>query len=184
MLFLLHAKKLTRFIGGSVFQTQIHTMKLFTPAFSKFISSIRPALLPGAFVALTALATSANADPTVTTGAATGIQPDGAVLNATVNPNGIPTGLRFEYGVDLKYGSVTVAQFVGSGTSDVPFGIPVSGLTPETTYHFRAVAVTSTASGAPAINGADQTFTTTALPPPPAPTVTTAAAVQIHPAGA
>src|SRR5207244_5413735 len=133
--------------------------------FPKFISSISPALLPCAFVALTAIAASANADPTVATGSATGILSNAAVLNATVNPNGTATGVVFQFGTTTNYGASTVVQSIGNGISDVAVHVTVQGLKPSTTYHFRAVAmVSSNTAGSttppPTFNGADQTFVT------------------------
>jgi hypothetical protein len=89
--------------------------------------------------------------PTVTTFAATNIGPTFATLNAGVDPNGISTTFQFT----SSFGSFAV-QNAGNGTSDVPFSMNVSGLTPNTTYRFNAVA----SSVAGSTQGAEQTFTT------------------------
>jgi hypothetical protein len=64
--------------------------------------------------------------------------------------------VHFEYGTTTAYGNVTPDQVVGAGTVSVP----VSGLTPETTYHFQLVV-----NGLPVAD--DESFTTTANPKPP-----------------
>jgi hypothetical protein len=86
-----------------------------------------------------------------------------ALLAGYVNPNGGHTTYRFEYGLDTSYGSTTAVDNAGSGATAVPATKSVSGLQPNTTYHFRLVA--SNAAGE--TQGADQTFTTSANPPEP-----------------
>jgi phosphodiesterase/alkaline phosphatase D-like protein len=115
--------------------------------------------------------------PTVTTGAASGINPTTAVLNGTVDPAGQATTYHFEYGTDTFYGSDTPASSAGSGTSDVSVSAPISGLTAATTYHFRLVG--TNASGT--TNGADATFTT---PAAGSPVATTNAATSVSSSGA
>jgi hypothetical protein len=106
--------------------------------------------------------------PTVTTAAASGVTLSAATLNGTVNPNGAAVTLcEFQWGTTTSYGSTaTCAENVGSGTSPVPVTAVLSGLSPNTTYHFQLTARTD--GGADA--GSDQTFTTasTGAPTPPA----------------
>ena len=93
----------------------------------------------------------------ITTAAATAITYNGATLNGTVYPNGAATTAWFEYGTDTSYGNTTSpATDVGSGSASVPFDAPITGLTPTTTYHFRAVA----SNGTTTVQGPDMTFTT------------------------
>ncbi|MCP5048005.1 MAG: hypothetical protein GY940_12585, partial [bacterium] len=104
---------------------------------------------------------------TVTTTAATGISDTGATLNGLVNANNDSTTVTFEYGTDTSYGNVvTAVQSPVTGSSDTAVSAVISGLTPDTEYHFRVVGVNSSGTA----NGADLTFTTD---PPPTPTVTT-----------
>jgi hypothetical protein len=91
------------------------------------------------------------APPTVTTNAATNVGTTSATLNATVNPNGLPTS--FQFTSDF---TSFAAQDAGSGTASVPFSINVTGLSPNTQYHFRAVAM----SNGVTIQGTEQVFTT------------------------
>ncbi len=108
--------------------------------------------------------------PVVVTTAATSVTGVGATLNGTVNANNASTTVTFEYGLTTSYGTV-VPGVPGTvtGNSVTPVSAAISGLTPNTTYHYRAVGVNTNGTG----NGNDMTFTTAAFPPPTA--VTTAA---------
>ena len=102
--------------------------------------------------------TTANLPPTVTTGSATGLQYNGATLNGTVNPNGLPANAYFQYGLNTSYGSTApTSQSVGSGTSAIAFGTAVGGLNPATLYHYRLVSTNTSGTSV----GSDQAFTTT-----------------------
>jgi hypothetical protein len=76
-----------------------------------------------------------------------------ATLNGRVIPNGLATTAWFEYGPSLAYGSTTVPQSVGNGSTSVNVSASVSGLT-ELGYHFRCVSQ----NGAGTTYGADQLF--------------------------
>lgn len=80
--------------------------------------------------------------PTVTTLPATAIVPTGALMNCSVNPNGTSTTIHFDYSTDagLAGAASTATQNIGSGTAAVSINGAVIGLTPRTTYYFRAVA--------------------------------------------
>ena len=98
--------------------------------------------------------------PSVSTGDASSIAPTSARLNGVVNPNGLATTWRFDYGASTSYGSKTSSHSAGSGTSNVNEGIAISGLKVSTTYHFRIVA--SNSSGTTV--GSDKTFSTSLAP--------------------
>ncbi len=101
--------------------------------------------------------------PDVTTEPASGVQPTGATLNGTVNPNGVQvTTCRFEYGAATTYGqSAPCTPEPGSGTAAVAVNATLSGLPADSTYHFRVVA----ANGDGILQyGQDETFTTTGSP--------------------
>jgi molybdopterin-binding protein len=112
--------------------------------------------------------------PTVTTGTYQIISSSSAQLFGTVNPNGLPTTGWFQWGTTNSYGNNTSAESLGSGTSVVQMLQTISGLSPNTTYHFMAVAQNSAGTS----YGDDMAFTT---PPPPLvpPTVTTEAATSV-----
>jgi hypothetical protein len=84
-------------------------------------------------------------------------------LNADVNPNGRKvTDCHFDYGNSSAYGaSAQCMPMPGNGMSPVEVSAPISGLSPNTIYHFRIVASTSAGTSV----GADQTFTTPPDPP-------------------
>ena len=68
-----------------------------------------------------------------------------ATLNARVNPDGQNiTECEFEYGTSTSYGSKAPCKSLpGSGTSPVAVSAKVTGLTPNTEYHFRISATNS-----------------------------------------
>lgn len=108
--------------------------------------------------------------PTVAGESVTGITQTAATLGGTANPNGAATTCEFEYGTTVSYGTrVPVATNPGSGTSAVAVRAAISGLSPNTDYHYR-LDCTNTGG---TTNGTDHTFRTLAIPPP---TVTTGAA--------
>jgi hypothetical protein len=114
--------------------------------------------------------------PSATTDAATSVEQTAATLNGTVNPNegGAIADCHFEWGTTTAYsgGTVPCASNPPDGNSAVPVEGSLSGLSANTTYHYRLIAEND--SGTPA-KGADQTFKTD----PNAPSVTTGAAASI-----
>ena len=94
--------------------------------------------------------------PAVTTQPATDITTNSAVLRATVNPQGLATTYRFEYGVTTNYGSGTPTAGAGSGSSSIAVSNQVIGLGAGLTYHCRIVASNS----AGVAYGTDQSFVT------------------------
>jgi hypothetical protein len=125
------------------------------------------------------MSAAALAAPTATTGAADSITTGSAVISGTVNPGGDETTYQFEYGTSVGYGLTTPAVSAGSGTTDVPAKATLSGLTPNTTYHYRLVATNASADPA---RGADRTFKTAANPV--APTISSRAATAVTSIGA
>ncbi len=115
--------------------------------------------------------------PTAQTNAATGVTAAGATLNGTVNANNFSTTVTFQYGLTTAYGTtVTATQSPVTGSSNTVVSKGISGLTPNTTYHFRVVGVNAGGT----VYAGDLTFTTTAA----APTVTTKPATGVTATGA
>lgn len=81
-----------------------------------------------------------------------------ARLQGELNPNGSPTEYRFEYGPSPAYGTSVPSgdASAGEGSGDTSVAVPIQGLAPGTTYHYRLVAH----NGFGENQGADQTFTT------------------------
>jgi len=101
-----------------------------------------------------------NLNTAATTKAATGVAAAGATLNGSVTPAGIETTYQFQYGTTTSYGSVTPVTSAGSGITAQEVSNVISGLKPETTYHYRVVATNSVGT----TDGADETFKTLSLP--------------------
>jgi hypothetical protein len=94
--------------------------------------------------------------PIVTTTAATAVNATTATLNGTVNPNGVPATARFEWGTTISYGNLTDVIAIPAGNSPVSVSATLNGLTPNTTYHFRLIAMNAGGSS----TGGDVTFFT------------------------
>lgn len=98
--------------------------------------------------------------PIVATRPATSVSDFSASLHGTVNPNGLHTGVHFEYGPTTNYGFSTPTQiYNGAAAQDVVGNL--SSLVPGATYHFRIVGRNAVGT----TYGADKTFTTRPAPP-------------------
>ncbi len=82
--------------------------------------------------------------PVATTLAATTVANTSAALNGTVNPSNAATTVSFEYGLapDALVQS-TPEVVLASGNSTSPHSHGLTGLPPDTTYHYRLKAVNS-----------------------------------------
>ena len=96
--------------------------------------------------------------PSVVTEAASSIAQTTATLGASVNPNGGEVSkCEFEYGTTISYGqSASCASLPGSGESPVAVSAALTGLSPNTTYHFR---ISATNAGGTS-KGSDESFKT------------------------
>jgi hypothetical protein len=86
---------------------------------------------------------------------ATDVSSTGATLNASIDPLGVSTEYRLEYGSSTAYGQ-TLSGSLGEGEGYVPVEGHLQGLAPAATYHYRVVTV----SVAGTVLGADRSFTT------------------------
>jgi hypothetical protein len=98
------------------------------------------------------------AEPSVTTGSASGLSATGATLGGTVSSNGAASTVTFEYGLTTGYGSTATAAEspLASSASAASVSASITGLTCGTTYHYRVKAVNSVNRS----NGSDATFST------------------------
>jgi len=104
---------------------------------------------------------------------ASDIGPDGATINGTIDPRGSSTTYSVEYGTTTAYGSSEPAASPLEGQGDQPAVVPIAGLAPGTTYHFRLVADNGTGGAQP---GQDATFRTAPAAPAGASSVTAVSA--------
>jgi hypothetical protein len=99
--------------------------------------------------------------PTVTTTPVSGVGAGSVTLNGAIDPGGVSSSYHFEWGLDTSYGTSTPVADAGSGSGAVPALAVVSGLRPNTGYHYRIVG----SNGAGSITGDDLAFTTATTPP-------------------
>ena len=100
--------------------------------------------------------------PSATTNAATNIGSTTATFNGTVNANGSSTTVTFEYGAITSYGNTVMATLSPvTGSSNTSVSADISGLNPNTTYHYRV----KTVSCGGTIYGDDKTFATLCTKP-------------------
>ncbi|HEX7298988.1 MAG TPA: fibronectin type III domain-containing protein [Solirubrobacteraceae bacterium] len=125
---------------------------------------MRLASLVAFLVVAVAAAAWAAGPPVATTGAAKDVTQTTATVTGTVDPQGNDTTYRFDYGTSASYGLQSDQHDAGSGTGPVDAQATLTGLTADTTYHYRVVA-TNAAGADP---GPDRTFKTSAAPGPPA----------------
>jgi sugar lactone lactonase YvrE len=83
------------------------------------------------------------------------VSADSAALSGRVDPGGVDTTYRFEYGPSASYGE-SVSGDAGSGTGDVEVDARLQGLAPGVVYHYRLVAENPLET----VAGEDHTFVT------------------------
>jgi len=106
--------------------------------------------------------------PIATTTPATTFTYNSAILTGTVNPNGLPTTVYFQWGTSIPYGNSTAIQSIGTGITNVSAAVTLTG---NTSYNYRIAATNSSGTS----YGSNQSFTT----PIPPPTATTISATSI-----
>jgi hypothetical protein len=79
-----------------------------------------------------------------------------ATLSAQINAEGIPSSYSFEYGATVAYGSSTSTKSLGSRSEAASALVSITGLQPDTIYHFRVVAT----NGDGTVRGEDASFRT------------------------
>jgi len=104
----------------------------------------------------------ASGPPLVTTYLATNVASFSATLNGSVHPQGLTITVHFQYGRTTSYGSTTSAQ-IRTGNTNQNVSANISGLSANTTYHFRIAATNSAGTR----YASDRTFTTLSPTGPP-----------------
>ena len=98
--------------------------------------------------------------PAVTDARVASYAPRTVTIRSAVDPNGLATTYRVQYGPTTSYGSLTPAVNAGSGNRLQNVSVDVPGLAPETTYHYRIMAT----NGLGTTYGPDNTFTSAGAP--------------------
>ena len=112
--------------------------------------------------------------PIVATGPAGGVGTGSATVSGTVNSNGEAATYHFDYGTSTNYTAKTMSEPISSTTAEfVDAGL--TGLSPNTVYHYRIEATDASGTS----YGADQTFTTTGTGTSPSPIVATGSAINV-----
>jgi len=95
--------------------------------------------------------------PTVLAPTTTNLKVNTVTLNGSVNANYLSTTVTFEWGTTTGYGnSITALQSPLTGNTSIAINADLSGLIPETTYHFRISATNELGT----TNSNDLEFTT------------------------
>jgi hypothetical protein len=107
--------------------------------------------------------TTVAAVEALSTGPVQGLKPTEATLTGSLTPNGVDAHYYFEWGTTSSYGSTSPAPpgtDAGSGTEPVAANTALTGLTANTTYHYRLLGVNSFGT----TFGEDVRFTTSGPP--------------------
>ena len=96
--------------------------------------------------------------PIAITGAATDVTSTAATLAGQVNPRGLQTATTFELGTSTSFGAITAVVALDDADALEPVSARLTGLTPNTTYLYRAVATNATGTAV----GTDAASSTTA----------------------
>ena len=99
--------------------------------------------------------------PSATTGSATSMTLDSAIINGNVDPNSDAATVIFEYGITENYGkSINATETPVTGNDEQPVNATLTGLDSNTSYHFRVKAT----NRAGTTYGEDEVFNTIEIP--------------------
>lgn len=113
-------------------------------------------------IQVAASGTGVNSPATVTTGGASGINYNSATLAGSITANGCSaiTAYGVEYSTTAGFANGTGTQVAASNLSGGSFTAALNGLSPTTVYYYKAWATNAGGTS----YGAQQTFTTAAVP--------------------
>jgi hypothetical protein len=130
-----------------------------------------------AFLLAAAAPASALAAPVVTTNSASDVGQNTATVQGTVDPMGVDTGFRFQFGPTASYGTQTADAQLPAFAGPTEVSETLAGLAENTTFHYRVLAWPLSAPSE-IVYGRDRTFHTVALP-----TVSTGSPRNTQPTG-
>jgi lysophospholipase L1-like esterase len=94
--------------------------------------------------------------PNVATGDSSGVGTRAATVTGAINPNGMPSAWRAQYGPTTAYGARTGWHALPDASTELNIGDRLHRLRPATTYHYRLIARNRFGAS----YGRDRTFTT------------------------
>ena len=96
-----------------------------------------------------------------TTGDAADVTATSATVSGSVNPEGGPVTVQFQFGTTTAYGQTTSPQAIAPANVPTAFSATLGGFAPGSTVHYRAVVNTDFGT----LFGADRTLPPSASPP-------------------
>lgn len=106
------------------------------------------------------LRTARISSPTISSTRSSNVTATAAMLVASINPREGYAAAAFEWGISTNYGNSSTLEYAGFGAGSFDVSVVVTGLSPGTTYHFRAVATNEVGL----VFGPNHTFTTAGPP--------------------
>lgn len=148
-------------IGSGVQSVEVHAEVSALTKSTRYRYRLLTANADGLNFARQGTAFATAGPPSVVGGSVSNVATTSAELDAQINPNGLSTDYRVEYGETEAYGEVAGSVEIPAGELPVAVSVTVSDLQPDTVYHFRYIAENqaSDSEGHP-IQGADVSFTT------------------------
>jgi hypothetical protein len=108
------------------------------------------------------LLAEAYSPDTPVTGTPSSITGTGATISGSVNPEGAPVSVSFNFGSTAAYGQTTSPQTLPGSDASTTFTANITGIAGSTTIHYQAVVKTDFGT----FLGGDQSFTTLDTTPP------------------
>jgi len=102
------------------------------------VQAVDSSFLGGPFAAESSF--TATPPPAATTGAAGETSLSAAMLLGRVHPKGLAANYWFEWGLTTAYGGTSPVQILPAGNTPAGVNTVITGLLPETIYHYRLVA--------------------------------------------
>jgi hypothetical protein len=142
---------ITGLTGGTTYYFKIR-------ACTSALTGTYPSVSCASFVDGSIMSFVASTAPTIVTSAATSVGASVATLNGTLNAHFATSTASFTYSTvsDLSSGTSTASAGTVTGSTSSSISAAITGLTPSTTYYFRAVGTNDQGT----VNGSILSFTT------------------------